>query len=131
MTTFPDADVFGLQLVNQRATRAVITVSNEESEPITVGFIGGVLQKLDVDHAAPAHQAIVRNLTSSRYDAVLEPGETLDLPYTFIQDMQPRDVRVLLVAMIESDSGTVFPINAYNGTAAIVEAPTSFFDPEM
>lgn len=128
---FPDNDILGLKLVNQRPTRAVVTVSNNEDVPVTLGFISGVLQKLDADHAAPAYKGILRNLTAARYDAVLEPGESRDLPYTFVQDMTPRDVRLLLVAVMESENGDIFQVNAYNGTAAIVEHPTSFFDPQM
>jgi hypothetical protein len=130
-TTFPDEDVFGLKLINQRATRAVVSVTNAEEAPITVGFIGGMLQALNPDPEAPAYDAIVRNITASRYDTVIEPGETRDLPFSFVQDILPRDVRVLLIAMVEADNGNIYQINAYNGTAAIVDAPTSFFDPQI
>jgi hypothetical protein len=131
-TTFPDEDVFGLKLINQRATRAVISVTNAEDGPITVGFIGGALQAVDPPSPdAPAYESIVHNITATRYNAVVEPGETRDLPFSFVHDLLPRDVRLSLVAMVESDAGAVYQVKAFDGAAAIVDAPTSFLDPEI
>jgi hypothetical protein len=131
-TSFPDdQDVLGLKLVNARATKATVSVTNHEESPIIVSFIGGVLQALDPNPEAPAYEAIVRNLTSVRYDALVEPGESKELPYSFAQDMMPRDVRLLLVAVVKGADGSLFQISAHNGTASIVDAPISFFDPQI
>ena len=80
---------------------------------------------------APAYQAIIRNLTAVRYELSVEAGETKELPFSFALDMQPQDVRLSLVAVVRDSKGNMFQLSAHEGTAAIVEAPTSFLDPQM
>lgn len=45
--------------------------------------------------------------------------------------MQPEDLRLQLVAVVADSKGTVYQMQAYNETISVVEAPTSFFDPQM
>lgn len=45
--------------------------------------------------------------------------------------MQPQDVVLSLMAVVTDSKGNVFQLAAHDGTAVIVEAPISFFDPQM
>jgi hypothetical protein len=79
----------------------------------------------------PAYQGIVRNLTMVQYSLEIESGETKSFPYSFVLDMNPQDVRLRLLAVFTNAEGVVFQVPAYEGSTAIVEAPTSFLDPQM
>ncbi|KAI0398257.1 hypothetical protein F5Y17DRAFT_147904 [Xylariaceae sp. FL0594] len=131
VATFPEADIFGVKLVNGRPTKAVIDVTNNEAEPIQVAFIGGQLmppQELSPD-VAP-YSAIIRNLTAVPYQAVIPPGEKQSLPFSFVLDMQPQDVRLHLVGVVMKEN-KIFSIGVHDELVSIVEAPTSFFDPQI
>ncbi|RCI07497.1 hypothetical protein L249_4549 [Ophiocordyceps polyrhachis-furcata BCC 54312] len=131
-TSFPDADILGVHLINGRPTKALVEVKNKDNGPIKVGFVGGsLLRTTPLPANALAHHAIVRNLTSVQYNLDIEAGETKAIPYSFVLDMQPQDVRIQLVAVVTSAKGSVVQVPAHNGTASIVEAPTSFFDPQI
>lgn len=97
-----------------------------------VAVIGGALSTLQPlpDGTHPS-AAIVRNLTSTRYDVEIPAGETQALPYTFTTDLHPQDLRLNLIAVIASQNGAVYQIQAFNETIAVVEAATSIFDPQM
>lgn len=129
---FPEADIFGVKLVNNRPTKAIVEFTNHEDTAIQVAFLAGTLSKteeLPVD--APVTDAILRNLTMARYDLSIEPGEKKAVPYSFVLDMHPRDVRLALQAVIANAKGDIFQVQAYDGTAAVVDPPTSFLDPQM
>ncbi|KAE9577476.1 Increased recombination centers protein [Colletotrichum fructicola] len=130
--TFPEADIFGVKLVNGRPTKAVIEFTNHEDSPIQVAMVGGLLtttQEL-AENAHPS-DAILRNLTSARYDLTVEAGDKKAVPYSFALDMQPQDVLLQLVAVVSNSKGDIFQVQAYNATAAVVEPPTSIFDPQI
>ncbi|KAI1377252.1 hypothetical protein F4677DRAFT_415721 [Hypoxylon crocopeplum] len=131
VASFPDADdIFGVKLVNGRPTKAVIDVTNNEDEPILVAFMGGQLlnpKNLGADPMA----AVVRNLTTVRYEATIPAGEKQSLPYSFILDMQPQDLRLQLVAVVSNSANQIFQVGVYDQTVSIVEAPTSIFDPQI
>jgi hypothetical protein len=128
--TFPDADIFGVKLVNGRPTKAVVTVANREKEPIQFAFIAGTLAKPVTPAAPDAAPVVLRNLTAVRYNLEVAAGETREVPFSFSLDMQPQDVTLQLTAVLSS-KGSVFSVPVYSGPAAVVEPPTSFFDPQM
>ncbi|KAK8142794.1 hypothetical protein G3M48_008217 [Beauveria asiatica] len=133
--TFPDAELIGLRLVNGKPTRAVVDVTNNEDAPIQVAFVSGTLSSdapsplLPAD--APPYRRIVHNLTAAEYNLPVAAGASAQLPYAFALDLQPQDVRVQLLAVVTDAKGGIFPVTVYNGTASIVEAPTSFLDPQI
>lgn len=130
--SFPESDIFGVKLVNGRPTRALIHVTNHDANPIQLALVAGALvttRRLPED--ALPYESIVRNLTSTQYNVEVAAGEKKDLPYAFSQDMNPQDVYVQLVAVLTDPAGGVHQVKAANATAAIVEAPTSFLDPQM
>lgn len=131
-TSFPEADILGFRLVNGRPTKALIEIHNKDAEPISVAFVAGALMRLDpIPDDVPAYLGILTNLTAVQYQLPIDAGETKTLPYSFAIDMQPQDVRLELVAVVSSAKGNLYTMQAHNGTAAIVEPPTSFFDPQM
>jgi hypothetical protein len=130
--SFPDADIFGVKLVNGHPTKALVTVANRESTPFTLAFLTGALHSTkELPADAPAYQGILRNLSATQYNLEVPAGETKEIPYSFSQDMQPQDVQINLMAVVTNAQGNIFSLPVFNGTAAIVEAPTSFFDPQI
>ncbi|KAL7625775.1 Increased recombination centers protein 22 [Parahypoxylon ruwenzoriense] len=132
VATFPDSDIFGVKLVNGRPTKAVIDVTNNEDEPIQVAFLGGqLLNPKDLSPDVDFTKAVVRNLTTVRYEASIPAGEKQSLPYSFVLDMQPQDLRLQLVAVVTNSANQIFQVGVYDQTVSVVEAPTSIFDPQI
>lgn len=107
-------------------------MTNNEAGPIQLALVSGALtsdKPLAAD--APAYEGILHNLTAAQYNLAVDAGKTEAIPYSFALDMQPQDVRVQLMAVLADDKGGIFSLPAFNGTASIVEAPTSFLDPQM
>lgn len=121
-----------MNLVNGHSTKAVVEIVNNEDTPINVVFVGGTLsttQPLPED--APAQAGVLRNLSARSYDVDIEPGETRELPFPFVQDMQPQDVFLDVIAVLRNSNNQIFQVKAHTGLASIVEAPISVFDPQM
>ena len=130
--SFPNAEVFGVKLINGHATQAVLSFTNNEAEPIQVALIGGALSTLQpIAPGLHPSAAIVRNITATRYDVEIPAGEKQTLPYTFTTDLHPQDLRLNLIAVLSSQAGNVYQVQAYNETVSVVEAATSIFDPQM
>ncbi|KAG4420581.1 hypothetical protein IFR04_006288 [Cadophora malorum] len=130
--SFPNSEVFGVKLINGHATKAVLDFTNSEPDPVTISLIGGflsTLQPLPVD--APPSAAVIRNLTATRYDVLVPAGEKATLPYTFVNDLNPVELRLNLVAVVSSKAGNVYQVQAYNETVTVVEPATSIFDPQI
>ncbi|KAH8821848.1 signal sequence receptor alpha chain [Xylogone sp. PMI_703] len=130
--SFPNSEVFGIKLVNGHATEAILDFTNNEDEPVTLAFVAGALSSLNPlpDGAHPS-TAVIRNLTNLRYDIEIGPGENQVVPYSFTTDLNPQDLRLNLVALVATPAGAIYQLSAYNGTVSVVEAPTSFFDPQI
>ncbi|KAJ5782558.1 Translocon-associated protein (TRAP) alpha subunit [Penicillium paradoxum] len=123
--SFPDSEIFGIKLVNGHPTQALIAVSNDEPNPITVNFVGGSLRDIDDE------SKIARNLTATRYAIEIPAGEKETISYSFATEMHPQDLQMILSAIISDSEGRIAPIVAHNGTVSIVEADTSIFDPQI
>ncbi|KAJ9660724.1 Increased recombination centers protein 22 [Coniosporium apollinis] len=124
--SFPQAEIFGVKLVNGNPTRAVLSFSNEEPEPVTVAFIGGSLMAMPgLDAAGPQ---VVRNLTVQRYNVEIPAGESESLTYTFATELHPQDLKLNIAAVLKDNKDVFYTMQVYNETVSIVEAPTSIFD---
>ena len=124
--SFPDAEIFGVKLVNGHPTRALISITNDESSPVTVNFIGGTLSTLDEEQST-----VIRNLTTTRYGVEVPAGQKEELSYSFVNEMHPQDLRLALASVVSDAEGNFFTVNAHNGTVSVVEPETSIFDPHM
>jgi hypothetical protein len=119
-------------VINGHATRAILDFTNNEKEAIEIAVVGGALVTLEpLAPNAAANSGIVRNLTSAKYGISIPAGEKQSLPYTFTTDLHPADLRLQIVAVVQSAKGAVYQLQAYNETVSVVEAATSFFDPQM
>ncbi|KAK2590923.1 hypothetical protein QQS21_011384 [Conoideocrella luteorostrata] len=131
-TTFHDADLLGVRLINGRPTKTLVEITNNEDAPIQIAFLAGLLATTkEVPEGTPTYQTIIRNLTAVQYNHAIEAGETKSFPYSFSLDMQPQDVRLQLAAVITNAKGHLHQVQAHNGLATVVEAPTSFLDPQI
>ena len=79
-TSFPQSEIFGIKLVNGQPTQALLSFHNEEPEPVSVAFIGGTLWGPDPTTNGET-QRVVRNLTSSRFNTLIPPGEQESVRY--------------------------------------------------
>jgi len=91
-------------------------------------FIGGSLWKPEMG-SQPAQ--LVTNLTTVQYNTPIPSGDGESLTYSFTQDLHPQDLQLRLAAIISDKSGSFYTISAFNETVSVVEAPMSFFDPQM
>ena len=126
--SFPSAEIFGIKLVNGKPTQALLSFSNEETEAVTVNFIGGSLWTPDFD---PQGSRIVRNLTTTRYNIEIPAGEKQSLAYNFATELHPQELRLNLATILSDVNGAFYTVAAFNETVSIVEQDSSIFDPQM
>jgi hypothetical protein len=94
-------------------------------------IVGGSLTTpVDVP-GAPEVPAILRNLTTQRYGVSIPAGEHETFTYSFATEMHPQDLRLNIAAVLQSAAGQIHTQQVYNETVSIVEAPLSWFDPQM
>lgn len=127
-TSFPSSEIFGIKLVNGHPTQALLSISNDEPEPVSVVFIGGSLWTTAYGGQPPQ---IIRNLTTTRYNIEIPAGEKDSISYSFTADLQPQDLKLNLATVITDKEGTAYTFQAFNETVSIVEPDTSIFDPQM
>nr|POF14387.1 hypothetical protein CFP56_76494 [Quercus suber] len=130
-TLFPDAEVFGVKLVNGKATRAILDVANKEAEPISLLLVGGSLMTPSDQPGAPDPPQILKNLTATKFSLSIPAGQKESINYAFTTDMHPQNLKLNLIAMLQDSKGTVYTKPIFNETVSIVEAPVSIFDPQM
>lgn len=124
--SFPQLEIFGVKLVNGLATEARLSINNDEPTPIGVSIVGGsLLQEVN------GESHIVRNLTAQRYSIEIPAGAEETVPYTFTTELHPQDLRLELIAVLKDSKNSFYTVPVYNETVSVVEAPTSFFDPQM
>ncbi|KAJ5980780.1 hypothetical protein N7481_008078 [Penicillium waksmanii] len=123
--SFPASEIFGVKLINGRPTEALISVTNDEANPVTVNFLGGSLWNLEED------SKVVRNLTATRYGVEIPAGSKETIPYSFATEMHPQDIRLNIAAILSDSEGKFFTVQAFNGTVSVVEPETSIFDPQI
>ena len=126
-TSFPSSEIFGIKLVNGHPTQALLSITNDEPEPVTVVFVGGSLW-IDFGDKGPR---IVRNLTTTRYNVEIPAGVKESISYSFTTELLPQDLKLNLAAVVTDAEGTSFTLQAFNETVSIVEPDTSIFDPQM
>ncbi|KAH0564979.1 hypothetical protein GP486_001627 [Trichoglossum hirsutum] len=126
--TFPDYEIFGIKLINGHATRSLLTYTNGEDKPLTVNLIGGSLWNIHPDQGSTS---IIRNISTTRYNVVVPPGEKQQLAYSFATELHPQDLRLSLVTIISDSDGRYYTMTAFNETVSVVEPETSIFDPQI
>jgi hypothetical protein len=128
--SFPDAEIFGVKLVNGRPTRALLSITNNEDVSVTpLVAVASLLSPKDTP-GAPATPVVLRNLTAARFGNEIPPKGKEVLTYAFSTIMQPKDVTLDLKVLVQRGQ-RVFTVNAYNEGVSVVEAPVSIFDPQM
>jgi len=76
----------------------------------------------------------MRNLTATQYNIEIPAGEKETIQYSFVNEMHPQDLRLSLMAVLvagEAEKQAIYTMQVYNETVSVVEAPLSFFDPQM
>lgn len=127
---FPDAEIFGVKLVNGRPTRAVLNFMNNEDEDISVLVaLGAILTPMDVP-GAPDPPQTMRNLTGSKFGTTVPAKSRESFTYSFATVMHPQDVTLELKAMV-SKGQNLYTLQVFKEGVSIVEAPVSIFDPQM
>lgn len=124
--TFPQSEIFGVKLVNGHATQAIISVQNDEPEPVKVFYIGGSLME-----PAGAPTQVIANLSTIRYNVEVPAGQSESVTYSFKTDMHPVDLHLNIAAVIQDSNNAFYTYQVYNETVSVVEAPLSIFDPQM
>lgn len=128
--SFPDAEIFGVKLVNGRPTRTLITVTNNEATDVNVlAAVGGLYSPLNTAGAPDPPQS-VRNFTGAKYGKTIAPGTSETLTYAYATVMQPQDLLLELKTVV-SRGQNVFTTSVFRENVSVVEAPTSFLDPQM
>jgi hypothetical protein len=129
-TSFPDAEIFGVKLVNGRATRALLRIVNNEPEPISVLVATGALLAPEGVAGAAETSQIIHNLTISKYSTSIPPNAAETITYSFSTVMNPQDVILDLKVLVQSKT-SIFTLGVFRESVSIVEAPFSILDPQV
>lgn len=128
--SFPDAEIFGVKMVNGRPTRALLHITNNEDTEVNVLLgLGALLTPTDVP-GAPETPQVVRNLTGTKFGTTIPPKSKETLTYSFATIMHPQELTLELKTIIARGQN-MFTLTVFSETVSIVEAPVSIFDPQM
>ena len=128
-TSFPNSEIFGIKLVNGHPTQALLSITNDEKEPVGISFVGGNLWTTALNPQGSPQ--ILRNLTTTRYNVEIPAGQTDSISYNFVTELHPQDLILNLAAVVTDSEGTPYTLQAFNETVSVVEADTSIFDPQV
>ncbi|CAK1361974.1 uncharacterized protein RHO25_004478 [Cercospora beticola] len=128
--SFPEAEIFGVKLVNGRPTRTLITITNNEDTEINVlAAVAGLYSPLG-QVGAPDPPQSIRNLTAARFGKSIAPHTSETFTYAYATIMQPQDI-LLEVNAIITRGPAVFTSTVFRENVSVVEAPTSLLDPQI
>ena len=128
--SFPDAEIFGVKMVNGRPTRALLHITNNEDSEINVLIAtAGLFTPLDTP-GMPDPPQNLRNLTGAKFGTVIPAKSKETLTYAFATVMQPQDLTLQIQTVI-ARAQQMYTLTIFRENVSIVEAPVSFFDPQM
>ncbi|CAK4033870.1 related to signal sequence receptor alpha chain [Lecanosticta acicola] len=128
--SFPDAEIFGVKMVNGRPTRAVLKFTNNEDEDVNVLVaLGALLTPTDVP-GAPDPPQTMRNLTGAKFGTTIPAKSKEALTYSFATVMHPQDVTLELKTIVARGQ-SLYTLTVFREGVSIVEAPVSIFDPQI
>ncbi|KAF8421025.1 hypothetical protein EV426DRAFT_633875 [Tirmania nivea] len=110
-------------IVNGIPKKVNVAIVNYEEVTIGIQFLGGSLWNLESN-------SNIRNLTQQVLEVELPKGQKVDLPYTILVDMHPKNLRLNLQMVLRSEQRLV-TATAYNSTVSIAEQPMSLLDPQL
>jgi hypothetical protein len=112
---------------SNKYTPQILSITNADPHPVRIALVGGSLWPL---HVSTPEGGPIRNLTAIPYNVEIPAGTNQSLTYNFATELHPQDLRLVLAAVVAR--GEVgYQVAAFNGTVSVVEAPLSFFDPQM
>lgn len=114
--------------MNGHLTQALLSIQNDEPNPVTVVFIGGSLWASELRGKGPQ---IVKNLTTARFNVAIPAGAKESISYSFTTELRPQELKLNLAVVIQDKKGTAITLQAFNETVSVVEPDTSIFDPQM
>jgi len=116
---FSEQNTFS-HVVNGEKNTLTVTVENKSDRKVTLLNVAGALLHPDTN-------AILKNLTSLKYDVPLLENKKMQLPYTFHSEYRPGDHRLNI--WIEHTSETENQkVEVYDSIITIVDPALSIFD---
>lgn len=113
--------------VTNPSPHQILSITNADPSPIRIALVGGSLWPL---HVSTPEGGPIRNLTAIPYNVEIPAGTNQSLTYNFATELHPQDLRLVLAAVVAREE-VGYQVAAFNGTVSVVEAPLSFFDPQM
>jgi len=116
---FLEQNAFG-HVVNGEKNTLTVTVENKLDRKVTLINVAGALLH-------PDSNAVLKNLTSLKYDVPLLENKKMQLPYTFYSEFRPGDYRLNVWVEHKSEKENQ-RVEAYDSIVTIVDPALSIFD---